>query len=235
MRISMKKIGILGGMSWESTQEYYRILNTLTAEVFGGLHSAPCLISSVDFAPLAELMHDNNWDGVKEILLPEAKNLAGAGAQLLIIGTNTIHYIAEEIQAAAGIQLIHIADAVGEECGRRGIRKAALLGTMFTMELDFYSQRLLDRYGIETAVPVSEDREKLDGIIFRELCRGEFKESSTVEVKKMAENLAGQGCEGVILGCTELPLIVKEGDLSMSVLDTMELHARAVFRKAVEG
>ncbi len=235
MKASMKKIGILGGMSWESTQQYYQILNTLTAEEFGGLNSAPCLISSVDFAPLAAQMHKNDWDGVKGILLPEAKALAEAGAQVLIIATNTIHYIAGEIEAAAGIPLVHIADAVGKECRRKGITRAALLGTKFTMELGFYSSRLEDKFGIETVVPSEAERQKLDDIIFKELCQGEFRDSSTAKIKIMAENLAGKGCEGVILGCTELPLIIREGDLSVPVLDTMELHAREVFRRAVEG
>ncbi len=229
----MKQIGILGGMSWESTKEYYRILNETAAERLGGLHSAECIVASVDFAPLAEWMHEDRWDLVEEVLVEKAHALERAGAELILIATNTMHLLADKVQAAVSIPLVHIADAAGEECRRLGASTTALLGTKFTMEMDFYAERLSERSGLKVLTPPEEARLEIDRIIFEEHCRGVFKKESTAKLTKYAEELIAEGAEAVILGCTELPLVIKPGDLSVPVLDTTELHAKAAFEAAL--
>ena len=229
----MKRIGILGGMSWESTREYYRILNELAAEKLGGLHSAECLIASVDFAPLAEWMHNDEWGRVEELLVTRAQSLEAGGAELLLVATNTMHLLADQIQAAVSIPLLHIADAAGAECRRLGTETVALLGTRFTMEKEFYRGRLLECFGLRVLTPEAEVRRRIDEIIFTEHCRGIFKDESTAELRIVAAELVAGGAEAVVLGCTELPLVLKEGDLPVPVLDTTELHARAAFEMAI--
>jgi amino-acid racemase len=229
----MKQIGILGGMSWESTKEYYRILNELAAQRLGGLHSAECLIASVDFAPLAQWMHSGRWDLVGELLTARARALEAGGAELLLIGTNTMHLLAEEIQAAVAIPLLHIADAAGEECLRLRVKTVALLGTKFTMEKGFYADRLAVGFGLSVLTPEPAQRLEIDRIIFDEHCAGHFLPESTARLRSYAEELVAQGAEAVILGCTELPLVLHEGDLPVPVLNTTELHAREAFDRAV--
>lgn len=229
----MKQIGILGGMSWESTREYYRILNQTAAERLGGLHSAECLIASVDFAPLAEWMHADRWDLVEEVLVEKARALERAGTELLLIATNTMHLLADRVQAAVSIPLLHIADAAGEECRNLGASTVALLGTKFTMEMGFYAERLSKRFGLEVLTPPAEERLEIDRIIFEEHCRGVFKEESTARLRRYAEALIAEGARAVVLGCTELPLVIKPGDLSVPTLDTTELHAKAAFEAAL--
>lgn len=228
----MKQIGILGGMSWESTKEYYRILNELAAERLGGLHSAECIIASVDFAPLAAWMHADRWDLVEGVLISKARALEKAGAELVIIATNTMHLLADKIEAAVSIPLIHIADAVGEECRRLDVSKVALMGTKFTMEMGFYAERLSEQYGLTLPTPSETERREIDRIIFEEHCAGIFRGESTARLRRIAEKLVSEGAQAVILGCTELPLVIKPGDLSVPLLDTAELHAQAAFEAA---
>jgi aspartate racemase len=229
----MKQIGLIGGMSWESTKEYYRILNQLAAQEFGGLHSAECIIASVDFAPLAQWMHRDEWDPIREHLIGKARALELAGAELVLIATNTMHLLAEDIAASIAVPLVHIADAAGEACVARKLKKLALMGTQFTMEMGFYTEKLEKRYGLEVLTPEKEGRKKIDAIIFSELCTGIFEDSSRDFLIDEARKLIDRGAEGVILGCTELPLVVQDSDLPVPVLDTMELHAGMAFNLAV--
>ncbi|WP_319562030.1 aspartate/glutamate racemase family protein [Marispirochaeta sp.] len=229
----MKQIGLIGGMSWESTKEYYRILNQLAAKELGGLHSAECIIASVDFGPIAEWMHRDEWEPIRKELISKARSLERAGAELVLIATNTMHLLADDVAAGISVPLLHIADAAGEACVNKGLKRVALMGTKFTMEMGFYTEKLKNTYGLKVVIPENEDRKKIDGIIFNELCAGIFTESSREYLIRTAGRLIEQGAEGVILGCTELPLMVKASDLPVPVLDTMELHAEKAFYTAL--
>ncbi|MBL8967796.1 MAG: amino acid racemase [Spirochaetaceae bacterium] len=223
----MRIIGIIGGMSWESTAEYYRLINEEVGRRLGGLSSGRILLSSVDFAPFAERMNRGEWGAIGEELAGEARRLKAAGAEALLVATNTMHRFAAEIESDSGLPLIHIADAAAAAIGAAGKRKVGLLGTRYTMEGDFYRGRLLDRHGIETLVPEEADRAETNRVIFEELCRGVFKPESKTYLLGLAESLAAAGAEGVILGCTELPLVMKEGEASVPLWDTTLLHALA--------
>ncbi len=223
----MRTIGVIGGMSWESTAEYYRLLNEEVARRMGGLSSARVLLSSVDFAPYAARMARGEWDAIGEELAGEARRLKAAGAEGILVATNTMHRFAAEIESASGLPLIHIADAAAAAIGAAGKRKVGLLGTRYTMEGDFYRGRLLGRHGIETLVPEEADRIETNRLIFDELCRGVFEPASRAWLLGLVERLAAAGAEGVVLGCTELPLVLKEGDASVPLWDTTRLHALA--------
>lgn len=223
----MRLIGILGGMSWESTAEYYRLLNKEAARRRGGVSSARILLSSVDFAPLSAAMGEGRWDEVRDFLVSEARRLSEAGAEALVVATNTMHRFADELQAAAGVPLIHIADAAGAAASTAGATRVGLMGTRYTMEGDFYRDRLTDRYGLEVLVPDETQRTEINRIIFAEHCAGIFDPGSTRFLLGVAESLAARGAQGVILGCTELPLVMKDGDGSIPFWDTTLLHASA--------
>jgi aspartate racemase len=205
----MKTIGLLGGMSWESTAIYYRLLNEGVRSRLGGLHSAKLALVSVDFAEIAELQHAGDWQGAARLLAGAARQLEAAGAQCLVLCTNTMHKLADEIGAATSIPLLHIADATGAAIRRAGVRRPALLATRFTMEQDFYRQRLAECFGIEAVVPDEAGRAKVHAIIYDELCLGVVKPASkSVYMEEIARLRAEQGADGVIMGCTEITMLI---------------------------
>jgi aspartate racemase len=222
----MKTIGLLGGMSWESSVEYYRIINELVSQKLGGLHSAKSVMVSVDFAPVEELMAGGNWDGVLAHLTASAQQAEAGGADLLLIATNTMHKLFDQVGAAVEIPLLHIADATAGQIQAAGMQKVGLLGTIYTMEQDFYSGRLWDKFGIEVCIPAKPDREIVDRIIFEELVLGKIAPDSKAEYLRIIDLLADQGAEGVVLGCTEIPLLIKPEDVRVPVFDTTFLHAQ---------
>jgi aspartate racemase len=230
----MRTIGLLGGMSWESTAIYYRLLNELVRERLGGLHSAKLVLVSVDFSEIAELQHAGDWQGAGRLLVGAARQLEAAGAECLVICTNTMHKLADEIEAAVSIPLLHIADATAGAIRRSGAKRPALLATRFTMEQAFYRQRLADRYGIEAVVPDEAGRAKVHGIIYDELCRGLVKpESKAVYLDEIAR-LRSRGADGVILGCTEITMLIGQPDFDIPVFDTTAIHAEAAIAFALD-
>jgi aspartate racemase len=220
----MRQLGILGGMSWESTASYYRLLNQGVRERLGGLHSAPLLLHSVDFAEIAELQRIGDWHTAGERLAQAAKGLQGAGASALLLATNTMHKVAPAIEAVLDIPLLHIGDAVGQALQRQGVQRAALLGTRFTMQEDFYRQRLAERFAIEVVVPEPMQMTAIDRVIFAELCQGQFQPSSRVFYLECIEALRQRGAEVAILGCTEIGLLLDGVQSPLPLLDSCELH-----------
>ena len=218
----MKTIGLLGGMSWESTLEYYRIINEEVAKRLNGLHSAKIILYSFDFDEIAELQSQNRWNELGEILAEKAEMLERAGADFILICTNTMHKVADYVQSRINVPLLNIIDCVAEEVVKRGIKRVGLLGTKFTMEDGFYEDGLR-RYGLEVIIPDDEDRNEIHRIIFEELCRGIFKEHSKRKLIEIIGRLKMKGAEGVILGCTELPLLVKEAEIP--IFDSTKIHA----------
>ncbi|MGB5608604.1 aspartate/glutamate racemase family protein [Eudoraea sp.] len=223
----MKTIGLLGGMSWQSTVTYYRALNEGVKEALGGLHSAKIAMVSVDFAPLEKLQHADDWQGISRILCAAARDVQTAGADFLVIGTNTVHKIAPDIEQAIDNPLLHIADATAASLQESNIRKVGLLGTAFTMELDFYKGRLRDKFGLEVVVPDTADRDIVHRMIFDELCLGRIEPDSKAALLRIIDTLTGQGAAGIILGCTELGLLVGPNDTDARLFDTTEIHAQA--------
>ena len=228
----MKTIGLIGGMSWESSLEYYRVMNEAVKARLGGLHSARILMNSVDFAPLRELMCSGDWTAVGDQLAEAARTLEDAGAELMVIGTNTMHKVAPEVEGAVSVPLVHIADATAEAARAGGFSKVALLGTVFTMEDDFYVGRLKD-HGFEVLVPEAEDRKLVDRVIFDEMCKGLFLDGSRAEFVRIIDSLAARGAEAVILGCTEIGLLVRPNDTEVPTLDTCRIHAERVVEIAL--
>ncbi len=225
----MKTIGLLGGMSWESTATYYRVINERVKEKLGGLHSAKICLYSVDFDKIEKLQHSGDWAETAEILIDGSRRVEAGGADFLVICTNTMHKVAAEIESAIGIPVLHIADATAERIKAKGCDKVGLLGTQFTMEQDFYKGRLTERYGIEVVIPNQSDREIVHNVIYNELCRGEIKKESRVEYVRIIEELAEHGAGAVILGCTEISLLVEQEHTKVLLFDTAEVHAlRAV-------
>lgn len=223
----MKTIGLIGGMSWQSSVVYYQVINRRTNELLGGSHSARSLIYSVDFDEIARLQHEGRWDDLKRIMVDAAERLARGGADFFLIGANTMHIFAEETERAAGIPLLHIGDAVGRAVRDAGFRKVGLLGTRFTMEKDFLKGRLLEKFGIETVIPDAEDREVVHSVIYNELVNGEIRGESRSEYLKIIDKLTANGAEGVILGCTEIPLLVSTKDTDAVLFDTTRIHAES--------
>ncbi len=221
----MKTIGLVGGMSWESSLEYYRIINQRIKERLGGLHSAKIIMYSFDFAEIEHLQHGGRWDEAGGVMIEAARLLENAGADLILICTNTMHKMADDVQKSISVPLLHIADATAERLKEMGLRKAGLLGTRFTMEEDFYKGRLKKKYGIEVVIPDLEEREKIHRVIYDELCVGETKDASRQRFIEIINNLISQGAEGVILGCTEIPLLVKQEDVDLPLFDTTMIHA----------
>lgn len=222
----MKRIGLLGGMSWESSLEYYRILNETVKEKLGESHSANCLMYSFDFHEVERLQHEGRWKELADLMVKEAVNLKAAGAQCIVICTNTMHLMAPDIERATGLKVVHIADAAGEEIKRRGARKVLLLGTKFTMEGDFYRERL-EQKGIEVVIPDEKDRQIVHDIIYKELILGQINEESRIEYARIIEKAAKRGVEGVVLGCTEIPLLINQKDVEIEVFDTTLIHSKA--------
>lgn len=228
----MKTIGMLGGMSWESSAEYYRVLNTTVRQEKGGLHSARCLMYSVEFAELALWMYEGRWDVIGTILTEAALKLEAAGADFIIIATNTMHQAADDLEARLSVPLLHIAEVTAEALTAAGIKKAGLLGTRPTMEMDFYQDRLAAR-GIEVLTPEMAERNTMHRIIFEELCQGKISDESRQAGLAIMKGLADQGAEGMILGCTELGLLFRPGDSPWPLFDTAVLHARAAAMMAM--
>ncbi|MDR8525281.1 aspartate/glutamate racemase family protein [Shewanella fidelis] len=226
----MKTIGMLGGMSWESTASYYNALNQGVKAELGGLHSAKVALYSVDFAEIEELQHKGEWQQTAAILSSAAKSVEAAGADFLLICTNTMHKVADDIQANINIPILHIADATASQLVTDGIKKVGLLGTAFTMEQDFYKSRLQDKYAINVIVPEEPDRRIVHSIIYEELCRGVISARSRTQYLAIIASLEAQGAEAVILGCTEIALLVQQQDTHVPLYDTTEIHAA----KAVE-
>ncbi|MBL0637815.1 aspartate/glutamate racemase family protein [Aeromonas veronii] len=229
----MKCIGLLGGMSWESTVSYYQALNRGVRAQLGGLHSARVLLNSVDFAGIERLQHAGDWPATARLLAAEARKLQDGGADFLLIGTNTMHKVAPEIEAAIDIPLLHIADATAAKLQADGITRVGLLGTRFTMEQDFYKGRLQDRFGLAVLVPDEAGRERVHRIIYDELCLGEIRESSRAEYLAIIEGLAAAGAEAVILGCTEIALLVGDARAAVPLYDTTAIHAEAAVALAL--
>lgn len=223
----MKTIGLLGGMSWESTVSYYQILNREIGKRLGGLHSARILLLSVDFQEIELLQHQGKWDELGEILARDARALEGAGADFLVLATNTMHLVGPAIEGAVSIPLLHIADATAERIKGSGIGKVGLLGTRFTMEESFYRGRLEERYDLEVLVPSKEDREVVHRVIYEELVLGKTLPESRAEYQRIVGVLQREGAEGVILGCTEIGLLLGPGDTDLPLFDTALIHAEA--------
>jgi aspartate racemase len=227
--MSMKRIGLLGGMSWESSAEYYRMINEIVRDRLGGLHSADCVLRSVDFAEIEQLQRAGAWTQAGERLAGEASRLVAAGAELLVLCTNTMHKVADAISDAIAIPLLHIADATAEAVRSRGISRVGLLATAYTMEQDFYVGRLRERHGLEVLVPHEADRRTVHRIIYDELCVGVVREPSRDEYRRVMQRLSDAGAEAILFGCTEIDLLVGPDDSPVPVFDTTRLHAeRAV-------
>ncbi len=231
----MKLIGLLGGMSWQSTTLYYRMLNEEVRDQLGGLHSARILLHSVDFQDIEQRQHKGDWDGTAQILSQAAKGLKAGGADFLVIATNTMHKVASQIEAASGLDILHIADPTGEALLKSGVRRVALLGTRFTMEQDFYRKRLEDNFGLDVIVPEMEDRQVIHRIIYEELCLGVTKPESAANFCNIIGKLKSDGAEAVILGCTEITMIVSQANSPLPVFDTTALHAEAAVVRALKA
>lgn len=221
----MKTIGLLGGMSWESTAEYYRLINTKIKEHLGGLHSAKLVLYSIDFAEIEILQQQGNWQKAGQLLTDAAQTIEKAGAEFLLICTNTMHIVADTIAHNIQIPIIHIADATGDTLLNKGITQVGLLGTAFTMEKDFYKNRLINQYGLQVITPDSTDREKVHNIIYDELCAGIINQSSKETYLSILDKLVENGAQAIILGCTEIGMLIKQSDTSIPLFDTTLIHA----------
>ncbi|WP_374354095.1 aspartate/glutamate racemase family protein [Chitinimonas sp.] len=223
----MKTLGLIGGMSWESTVSYYRLINEGIKQRLGGLHSAKLLLSSVDFATIAELQRAGDWDEAGRQLAEEARRLQGAGAELLVLATNTMHLVAPAIEAATAIPLLHIVDPTGAALRAASIDCVGLLGTRFTMEQDFYRGRLESMHGLRVITPAQPARERVHQVIFDELCLGRIEEDSRRDYLDIVAQLQAAGAQAVILGCTEIGLLLRQSDCALPLFDTTALHAQA--------
>jgi aspartate racemase len=232
--IQMRTLGLIGGMSWESTVPYYRTINQTVKERLGGLHSARLLLYSVDFAQIEKLQHAGDWAAAGAVLADAARALKAGGAQLLVICTNTMHKVADAVESASGLPLLHIADPTGDAIRAQGITRIGLLGTRFTMEQEFYRQRLIERHRLEVLVPDADERGIVHRVIYDELCQGVIREASRAQYRRVMDALIARGAQGIILGCTEIGLLVGDGDATVPLFDTTALHARAAALAALE-
>jgi aspartate racemase len=223
----MKTIGLIGGMSWESTLEYYRIINETVKTKLGGLHSAKCILYSVDFAEIELLQRQGKWSEMAFILTAAAQQVEGAGAEVIVICTNTMHKVADDIQAHISIPLLHIADATARQVKAAGIHKIGLLGTRYTMGEDFYISRLIKKYGLDVIIPDAPERETVHRVIFDELVVGDIRQTSKDQYLKIIAHLIDQGAQGIILGCTEIGMLIHPEDCRVPLFDTTCIHAEA--------
>lgn len=230
---SMKTIGLLGGMTWESTLEYYRIINERVNQRLGGVHSAKCLMLSVDFAEIEELQTSGRWDEATRAMVDAARILETGGADFIVICTNTMHKMADAVSVSVRVPLLHIADAAAQSIRQQGLTKLGLLGTRFTMEEDFYKRRLTENYGLEVIVPEKDDRAVINRVIYEELGIGRFLPESKTEYLRIINELAARGAQGIILGCTEIGLLVKQADCAIPLFDTTIIHAEAAVNYAL--
>jgi len=229
----MKKIGLLGGMSWESSLEYYRIINEEVKKKMGGTHSARCHLNSLDFGEIEILQHQNEWEKLTKLMVFEATKLKTAGADFIVICTNTMHKMAAEIEETTGLHVLHIADTTGDAIKQAGLDTIGLLGTRFTMEGDFYKKRLNDTFGIKTLIPEKNDRKIIHEVIYKELVKGILKEDSRLQYLEIIDKLRIEGAQGVILGCTEIPLLIKQDRSPLPIFDTTTIHAKAAVKYAL--
>jgi len=223
----MRTLGLLGGMAWDSTLTYYRLINQRVRERLGGLRSAPIILYSVDFEPIERMQRESRWAEAGQYLGTLGRKLKNAGAQMLLICTNTMHRVADEVERLSGVPLLHIADATAQVLKTQGIRTVGLLGTRYVMEQDFYVGRLRERHGLEVVVPDEAGRQTVHQIIFQELVQGIRKSESRQRLAALAEGLIQRGAQAVILGCTELGLLLHPGDIPVPLFDTTVLHAQA--------
>jgi aspartate racemase len=231
----VKTIGLLGGMSWESSALYYRLINEKVKRELGGLHSAKCILLSVDFAEIEQLQVAGHWQQAGILLQEAAKQLEAAGADFLLLCTNTMHRVADAIEESIQIPLLHIADATAQEIKRKNVSSVGLLGTRFTMEQDFYKGKFLGGYGIKVSIPEVADRDVVHRVIYEELCKGVVRAESREHFKEIIEDFSEQGCQGVILGCTEIGMLIDSSCSAIEVFDTTDIHATAAVRKALAG
>lgn len=229
----MKTIGIIGGMSWESTLQYYRSINQHTRAALGGLHSAKILLYSVDFAPIEKLQQAGDWDAAALLLTKAAQSLQAGGADFFLIATNTMHKVAQTVASSVQIPLLHIADATAQALGADGVQRVGLLGTAFTMQQDFYRKRIAETLNIEVLVPTASDQKIVHQVIYQELCLGQVHAESKRQYLAIINRLVERGAQGVILGCTEISLLIAPADTSVKLYDTTELHARAAVEFAL--
>jgi aspartate racemase len=230
---NVKTAGLIGGMSWESTVSYYQVMNRAVGEALGGLHSARMVLYSVDFQEIEEHQHAGRWDEAGQVLAAAGRAVERAGAEFLVLCTNTMHRVASQVQAAVGIPLLHIADATAERVKAAGLSRVGLLGTRFTMEEDFYRGRLERDHDLEVLGPGPEDRELVHRVIYEELCRGRVRDESRREYERVVRALVGRGAGGVILGCTEIGLLLGPQDTDVPVFDTARIHAEEAARRCL--
>jgi aspartate racemase len=228
------RIGLIGGMSWESSALYYRLLNEGVRDRLGGLHSAECVLLSVDFAEVEAMQAEARWDDAALLLSRAAQSLEAAGAAFLLLCTNTMHKVFDQVQASVSVPVLHLADATGEQAQRLGLRTVGLLGTAFTMEQDFYVDRLA-RHGLEVLVPEQADRELVHRVIYDELCQGVVREESREHYRQVLARLVEEGAQAVVLGCTEIELLVGESDATVPLLPTTRLHVEAALTRSLRG
>lgn len=231
----MKTIGLIGGMSWESSIVYYELINKKAKELLGGHHSCQSLMYSVDFDEIVKLQHEGKWEELDTIMANAAMRLEKGGADIVVLCTNTMHLCSQAIEDSISIPFLHIAEAAGIEIAKRRLKKIGLLGTKFTMEKDFYKKVLAEKFGIEVIIPNEKEREKVHEIIYGELVHGQIKETSREVFKSIIKNLEESGAEGVILGCTEIPLLISAPDVNIPVFDTTRLHAEKAVEWALNG
>jgi aspartate racemase len=229
----MKLIGLLGGMSWESTAVYYCKMNEAVRQQLGGLHSARILLHSVDFQAIERCQRDGDWQRAATMLADAAKGLKAGGADFLVIATNTMHKVYAEIEAASGLEVLHIADPTGEALVKKGVQRVLLLGTQFTMGQDFYKNRIEQNFGLKVVVPTAPDREQVHKIIYEELCLGVTSAQSTATYCTIIEKHKSEGADAVILGCTEIAMIINQGNSALPVFDTTALHVEAAVNRAL--
>ncbi|MDM5247659.1 aspartate/glutamate racemase family protein [Lysinibacillus sp. G4S2] len=228
----MDMIGMIGGMSWESSAEYYRLMNEEVKRQLGGLHSAKCILYSVDFQEIEHYQARGDWEKAGQVLGEAARSLEGAGADFIVICTNTMHKVIDVIQENISIPILHIADATANQIEKAGLQKIALLGTKYTMEQDFYKARV-EGFGIEVLVPLAEERVEINRIIYEELCLGRIEPTSQKYYIQVIEDLVQSGAQGIILGCTEIGLLIKQEDVNVPVFDTTVIHAQAAVNRAI--
>lgn len=229
----MKTIGLIGGLSWESSLEYYRVINETVKEKLGGLHSAKCIMYSFDFKGIERLQHEGKWKELTELMIDAAQSLKKAGADYIVICSNTMHKTANDIENIVDIPVLHIADAAAEEIIKKGISKVGLMGTKISMEDNFYKTRLQEKHNLEVIIPNEKDRQIINNVIFDELCLGILKQSSREKFKEIINKLVLSGAEGIVLGCTEIPLLIKQQDVDVPVFDTMTIHSISAVKNAL--
>lgn len=230
----MKTIGMIGGMSWESSLEYYRIVNQSINTRLGGVHSASCLMLSVDFAEIEALQRSGQWAEATQAMIAAARSLEAGGADFVVICANTMHKMADEVEKSIHIPLLHIADTAAEQIKAKGLHKVGLLGTRFTMEEDFYKDRLAQKHGLQVLIPNQADREIVHRVIYEELVLGRIDPQSKAEYLRIIANLVKDGAEGIILGCTEIGLLVQQADCTIPLFDTTPIHAEAAVEYALQ-